>query len=303
MQKLQYHLGSMAHHTVFEAELVGLLLGLQLIKTERAGRTSYTLGADNQAALSAVATPSNRSGHYLAEIFLTTAASLRKGRGTANYSLTLRWTAGHVNIKGNEEADKEAKLAAEGATSEPHTLPKILKKPLKYSKSAAKQEYKTRLMNTWRKEWSKSPRAHRLKHIDSSLPSSKFLKLTSDPKIPRKGTSWLFQLRTGHLPLNVYLHRFKRVDSAHCPACGFHAESPQYFLLDCPAYAHERWPLLTGLSPKDKEYASLIGHAKNAIPIIEYIQASGRFAIDNTRRIGAVAAAGGGRGREGGGGQ
>jgi ribonuclease HI len=157
MQKLQYHLGSMAHHTVFEAELVGLLLGLQLIKTERARRTSFALGANNQAALSAVAMPGNRSGHHLAEIFLMTATSLCKGRGTANYSLTLRWTAGHVNIKGNEEADKEAKLAAEGATSEPHTLPKILKKMLKYSKSVAKQEYKTRLMNTCRKEWSKSP--------------------------------------------------------------------------------------------------------------------------------------------------
>jgi hypothetical protein len=58
-----------------------------------------------------------------------------------------------------------------------------------------------------------------------------------------------------------------------------------------------------GLSPKDKEYPSLIGHAKNTIPIIEYIQASGRFAIDNARRIGVVVAAAGVRGREGGGGQ
>jgi ribonuclease HI len=52
MRKLHYHLGTADQHTVFEAELVGLLLGLHLIKTEKT-RTSYTLGADNQAALAA----------------------------------------------------------------------------------------------------------------------------------------------------------------------------------------------------------------------------------------------------------
>ena len=44
------------------------------------------LGADNQAALMAVATPGNRSGHYLADTFLTAATNLCKSRGTANYS-------------------------------------------------------------------------------------------------------------------------------------------------------------------------------------------------------------------------
>jgi ribonuclease HI len=88
-RKLHYHLGSTEHHTVFEAELVGLLLGLHLIKTEKM-RTSYALGADNQAAITAVATPSNRSGHYLANQFLSTAFNLHKINRTANYSLILR---------------------------------------------------------------------------------------------------------------------------------------------------------------------------------------------------------------------
>ena len=57
---LHYHLGTTEHHMVFEAELVGLILGLHLIKTVKT-RTSYVLGADNQAALAAVATPGGRS--------------------------------------------------------------------------------------------------------------------------------------------------------------------------------------------------------------------------------------------------
>jgi len=53
-RKLHFHLGPSSQHTVHEAELVGLLLGLHLIKTDKKGKTGYALGADNQAALSAL---------------------------------------------------------------------------------------------------------------------------------------------------------------------------------------------------------------------------------------------------------
>jgi ribonuclease HI/exonuclease III len=275
-RKLHYHLGSTDHHTVFEAELVGLLMGLHLIKTEKK-RTRYALGVDNQAAITAVATPGNRSGHYLADAFLTAAYTLWKTNGTANYSLKLRWTAGHVKIEGNEMADKEAKLAAEGTTSNANALPRLLKKPLKHNKSAAKQAHKKKLKNAWSKDWNKSPRAKRTKFFDSTVPSTKFIKLISDPNISRKGASWLFQLRTGHFPLNEYLYRFKRAESASCPACGFHTETPQHYILDCPAYAHERWPLIARKSREGKKYTNIIGKPSNAITLINFIHASGRL--------------------------
>ena len=58
------------------------------IRTEQKGRTSFALGVDNQAALTAAATPGNRSGHHLANIFLTTAINLRKSRGARGQVLT-----------------------------------------------------------------------------------------------------------------------------------------------------------------------------------------------------------------------
>jgi hypothetical protein len=281
---------------VFEAELVGLLLGLHLIKTEKK-RTKYAIGVDNQAAMTAVATPGNRSGHYLADTFLTAAFTLWKTNGTANYSLTLRWTAGHVNIEGNELADQEAKLAAEGTTSAASSLPKILRKPLKHNKSAAKQAHKKKLKVAWRKDWNKSPRAQRTKPFDSTLPSPKFVKLISDPKISRKGASWLFQLRTGHFPLNEYLFRFKRAESTKCPACGHPSETPQHFLLDCPTYAHERWPLIARKGREGRKYANIIGKPANAITLINFIHATGRLTYTPPTRGGAGGAgAGGGRG-------
>ncbi|KAF8273378.1 hypothetical protein EI94DRAFT_1563999 [Lactarius quietus] len=69
----------------------------------------------------------------------------------ANYSLNLRWTTGHNYIEGNKLADKEAKLALEGTTSEKALLPRVLRKQLKYNKSAANQA-KARLKTVWRRD-------------------------------------------------------------------------------------------------------------------------------------------------------
>ncbi|KAI0288651.1 hypothetical protein BC826DRAFT_1036839 [Russula brevipes] len=42
-------------HTAHEAELVGILLGIQLAKSERRVRTTFAIGVDNQAAIKAEA--------------------------------------------------------------------------------------------------------------------------------------------------------------------------------------------------------------------------------------------------------
>ena len=122
-------------------------------------------------------------------------------------------------IPGNEEADEEAKKAAEGTTTGATHLPKLLRKTLKYSKSAAIQEENMARKKRWTREWITSPRYAKFKHIDASLPSRKFIKLISNTKISRSDASKFFQLRSGHIPLNAYLHRFKRKESAQCPAC------------------------------------------------------------------------------------
>ena len=55
--------------------------------------------------------------------------------------------------------------------------------------------------------------------LDASTPSDTFLKLISGHKLARKASSLLTQICTGHIPLNGYLYKFKRVDNPRCPAC------------------------------------------------------------------------------------
>ena len=276
LRTLHYHLGSVDEHTVFEAELAGILMGLHLIETNLRGNISFAIGVDNQAAIKALTSKFNKPGQYLAAEAFKAATRLRKTRGK-KYSLTFRWTAGHLGIPGNEEADEEAKKAAEGATSDPKSLPKTLRKQLKRSKSAALQAESAARKAIWRREWASSPRYAKYKHIDPSLPSRKFIKLISNSKLSRADASKIFQLRTGHIPLNAYLNRFKRKDSAQCPACGAHKETPQHFLLECPAYAYERWKLRPRKGEIEMKFAEILTSEKKSLTLAHYMKATGRF--------------------------
>ena len=92
--------------------------------------------------------------------------------------------------------------------------------------------------------------------------------------------STIFQLRVGHAPLNAYLHRFKKVDSAQCPACGHPKETPEHYLLRCPKYAHERWPILRQMGGRPPKITQLLSNPKFLIPLANYMEATERFELD-----------------------
>ena len=101
----------------FKAELVGLLLGMQLIKTEKVARCHTALGTDNQAVISTIQKELSAPSYCIAMEIIHLAKLLNRQRGSKNYALTMRWTAGHIGINGNKLVDKEAKKAAKGMSS------------------------------------------------------------------------------------------------------------------------------------------------------------------------------------------
>ena len=195
------------------------------------------------------------------------------------YGLTLRWTAGHCGIPGNEKADREAKLAASGITSDAKTLPLYLRKPLLTNPAAAKRILNDDLLNKWKTEWPQSTRGKKMKKMDESTPSAKFLKTISKDKLSREAASRIAQLRMGHIPLNSYLYRFKRADKTNCPACSEEYETPPHFLLSCPTYAFERWALERQVKKKKKNLTleALLGDLDLALPLTNYIDGTSRF--------------------------
>jgi hypothetical protein len=115
--------------------------------------------------------------------------------------------------------------------------------------------------------------------IDKSTPSTKFLKMISKDKLSREAASKIVQLWMGHIPLNSYLHRFKRADKANCPACDEDFETSSHFLLDCPSYAFECWVLERQVKRKKKiiTLKMLLGDLDLALLLVNYIDGTERF--------------------------
>ena len=131
---LRVCLGSEEHHTVFEAELLGLSLAVELVKSESHVQT-VTIGADSQAAILATRHDRGTPGQYLVDGLYEQIAAAQCMH--PRISIELRWTSGHEGIAGNERADEEAKLAAKGKSSGCQQLPRICRQELPLSWLAA----------------------------------------------------------------------------------------------------------------------------------------------------------------------
>ena len=153
-----------------------------------------------------------------------------------------------------------------------------LRKTLGYSRSAIRQAHNEKLKKCWVKSWNRSPRYQRTWFRDLLMPYlQKYLKYISNKKISTKTASLIFQLRVRHAPTNQYLHRFKKIVSPQCPACGHPKETVEHFLLHCPKYAHKRWPMLRNSRGGISKHSRLLSSPKLLIPLANYIESTRRF--------------------------
>jgi len=272
--RLRYRLGEISKHTVYEGELTGLCLGAELLN-RRTRIEKVTFYSDNQAGIQAIGAFKPAPGHYIMDLFLKLIGRIR--RKFPHCTISVRWIPGHEGIQGNEAADETAKKAATDGSSHDSCLPAALRSryALPASKSALKQHFYADLKTQNETSFAKSPRCEALRRIDDSVPSSTFQKLTMD--IPRRNASLLVQLRTGHVPLNKYLHRIKRADSPLCPACEGGSESVLHFLVTCPAYEPLRRPLHHALKRQSRSLNVLLNDPTAFRPLFHFINRTGRF--------------------------
>jgi ribonuclease HI len=270
--KLRYRLGSQRHHTVYEGEGVGAILGTKLISKEW-GIRSAIIYIDNQASITATQLTKPSSGHYIFDALHENIETLRKKH--PGIQITAQWIPGHKGVEGNERADEQAKKAITEGSSDTRDLPKILKKTLPHSKSAMKWAYGEKLKRNAQKAWQKSPRFMKMKKTDPTAPSNKYIHLITN--LLRKIASILSQLRTGHTPLAKHLHRIGKLDSPICPACQQKEETVQHFMLHCPAHQAARQILRNSTGGRDINITKLFTTAKTLPVLFRYIATTGRF--------------------------
>jgi ribonuclease HI len=234
----RFHVGQSNKHTVFEGEGIGQLLGLKLL--QNTGRNlngvEVSMCVDSHAAIMRHNARTKTAAEYIFKEIHATANEIKNK--FPNVKLKVRWTPGHAGIPGNEAVDKEAKKAADNPESNTNARFGILARNLPVSRSAHLQQLKEEVKVKYTSSFREGPRFHRVAAFDRSMPSKKFRSITA--RLPRRFTSILTQLRTNHIPLQAYLHRFKLVDSPICQQCFDAPETVSHFLFFCNKYVAQR---------------------------------------------------------------
>jgi len=231
---------------------------------------------DNQTAIRALVTLDCGPSHYLLDAFHDELTTFH--RRNPHAQVTVHWIPGHTGVRGNEEADGEAKRAADGNVSNRKDLPKILQRELPASRTSTLKAFRKELHDRHDKMFTTSARYssfHSITRATATKSSREFRRLAYG--LPKKLTSILVQLRTGHIGLNKHLFRIGKTTSPLCPCCGRHPETVMHFVLQCPAHRMARERMLKLLGRRQTTLHELLTDRKALKPLFRYVRDTGRL--------------------------
>ena len=201
--------------SIYTAELTAIKVGLQSI--EQTKNTTCTVYSDSKSSLISL-NQFNPKLEILKEIhtLIFKITTLNKTK------ITFCWVPAHCDIRGNELADQEAKLAA--------NIPRACLKPI--SASDMKPHIKSQFLSFWKEKWN-SLNYNKLKNIGTEIGKKffgNFSKRIEEIKFTR--------IRLGHTRLTHSYH-FTGDEAPMCEQCR-RVASIKHILLLCPRFYNER---------------------------------------------------------------
>ncbi|PPQ85868.1 hypothetical protein CVT24_006388, partial [Panaeolus cyanescens] len=235
------HLGSIQQHSTYEAELVGILLAIWLLITEAGyvlGRRPISIYTDNQSAINAITSSTRGPADYIKDEFARLCTKYFPI--TPHYhKVDIKWISAHSEVPRNEKIDYEAKQASLGLTSAKQHLPRLLRTDLPLSVSALRQNLKKEITEKSNEAIRLSPRWDRFAPLEEDFKFTNFHNVAN--KTDRFKASLLVKIRTGHIPLNSYLHKRKVIPSGNCTSCNNGArETLHHYIFECGGFAVQR---------------------------------------------------------------
>lgn len=251
---------------VYNGELDGITTALELANKHGYQSKDIRVFADNQAALLRLKHPNNTPGQWWQQRAIHAARQLRD----RDNKVTIEWVPGHVNVHGNEEADRLAKQAT-------------LIPPTTEDTSVAfyGMQLKEVLYNEWKSQ---------LLSVPSSAYSKAFTwkikrKLIA-PTTVRETASSFYQLKIGHGYFKSYLYRFNHVEDDRCYCSGTAKQTPRHLLLDCYLYRAERLSIKDALEKPILNLTDLFTTNKGAQATAEFLRktkiSTRRWILNNT---------------------
>lgn len=265
------YLGTASQATVFTAELKGVDLATKMIgivaeKDTKRIIKGFDIFTDNQAAIRAIKKGDTGSGQSILRSIVTKLTNIRE---KAPYEISIYWIPAHTGVRGNEEADKAAREAAD-APEDIRT--KASEIAIRYE-SAVKMEASRTLRRVWKEQWEKEMKGRHTYRITPS-PTGKTLDLHEG--LPKALSSIGIQLRTGKIGLNEFLHtrRVPGYESPQCE-CGHGNQSVIHMLTACRKWVRERWELR--VSSGSLDLATILGNRDSFRAAIQFILATGKL--------------------------
>lgn len=211
--------------TIFQAEILAIKKAANfLIKNKMHDQPKYIkIFSDSQAALQAL-----DSYDIHSSIVQDTILTLNE-LGNRTKRLSLNWIKAHAGHKGNEEADQQARIAAD-ITQEQETL--------KLSDNIVKQTIKGIFYSCWQNRWLSDTNFAR--HTKIFFPTLLPQKSKHMLKLEPKNLTNLIHAITGHNNLKYFSNKILPANSVNCRLCRhpFSIETFEHMLLECPTTAN-----------------------------------------------------------------
>ena len=250
-----YYLGQLS--TVFQAEVFAISMAAEMLSEENVQQQKIAVLSDSQAAIKAIESNTVTSNSVLRCIQNLNLIGKKN-------SLLIAWTPGHEGVRGNEEADQQAKRRSELVVEGPE--PFI---PVPYASCV--YAIKDWSAKRWQTAWNERTDCRSTKeHVGwaSNRLSSSLLSMS------RSQVNLVLQILTGHCNLQKHKCTMGRATSPLCPKCGQDNETPDHHVGSCVYYRDIRkkylgYETLTIRSVVEK---------RNLRTLASYLKQTGRLA-------------------------
>jgi len=133
--------------------------------------------------------------------------------------ITMVWIPSHVGIKGNETADRLAKVALRNQNIDINISPGV---------QEAHEDVNQHVLEIWQREWTKNNKGVHNRSIEPVVSN----KCKYSDKKNRAKEVLISRLRLGKCRLNFYLHQIKKHQSGWCDTCKV-PETIDHYILQC----------------------------------------------------------------------